>query len=139
MCRCCRYRHGTGSAWVGQLVLYLMILLTWLIPGLRKTRPGGVLFYFGISQMAMAVAQPPAWPAEYRQPATWEKGAMRGRSCQFDGGFVIRLGGSPAYWILRHEFRTAWKPVTRPAIIWNRTPIGSCGSWAVRPGKRGSR
>ncbi|MCS7466754.1 glycosyltransferase family 2 protein [Stieleria sp. ICT_E10.1] len=58
----------TIAMWI-QVAFYLAILLTLLIPLLRRTSLGSILFYFGMSQIAIAIGilrgllnrQPPQW------------------------------------------------------------------------------
>ncbi len=55
-----------------QVIFYIAILATYLIPALRKTRLGAVAFYFGISQVAMSYGL--ARGLMNRQSSRWEKG-----------------------------------------------------------------
>lgn len=67
---------GTGPFFLycffTQLIAYGAIVAVYLSPALRKSRVGGVLFYFGFSQAAMAAGIIKG--ILNRQPARWKKG-----------------------------------------------------------------
>jgi hypothetical protein len=54
-----------------QIALYILICAVWAIPGLRKNPLGGILFYIGIGQVAMAAGL--VQGALNRQSPQWEK------------------------------------------------------------------
>lgn len=56
-----------------QLAIFLTIFVTWMIPSLRRSRIGSTLFYFGISQVAMAIGL--CNGLLNRQSSRWERGS----------------------------------------------------------------
>lgn len=55
-----------------QVLLYVSILTVYFFPRLRKSRLGGILFYWGLSQLGIAVGL--GRGLLNRQPPQWEKG-----------------------------------------------------------------